>query len=88
MSQFGDGYVGSAEDSARIRRMDKKRQEERARFEKEQKARQDRIESAGLRKFDAATTEVGAASCMRWNLHMERVELLLCMPCSGATTGN
>lgn len=57
MSQFGDGYVGSAEDSSRIRRMDKKRTEERKKFQEAQKMRQDRIDSAGLRKFDAATTE-------------------------------
>ena len=62
--------MGSAEDSARIRRMDKKRQEERARFEKEQKARQDRIESAGLRKFDAATTEVDSTRAWDgWSCH-------------------
>lgn len=57
MSQYGDGYVGTGEDSARIRRMDKKRQEQRKQFEDAQKLRQERIESAGLRKFDTATTE-------------------------------
>lgn len=54
---MGDGYVGTAEDSSRIRRMGKKREEERKKFQEAQKMRQDRIDSAGLRKFDAATTE-------------------------------
>jgi transposase len=58
MAGMGDGYVGTAEDSARIRRMDKKRQEQKRKFEEAQKQRQERLEGAGLRKFDTATTEV------------------------------
>jgi protein FAM50 len=57
MAGMGDGYVGTGEDSARIRRMDKKRQEQKKQFEDAQRQRQERIEGAGLRKFDSASTE-------------------------------
>eukprot|EP00798_Chlamydomonas_sp_ICE-L_P026756 gene26756-4333_t len=52
-----DGYVGSAEDSARIRRMDKKRNAEKEHFNKMKQQRDERLESAGLRKFGASTSE-------------------------------
>ncbi|KAG1676775.1 hypothetical protein FOA52_005064 [Chlamydomonas sp. UWO 241] len=52
-----DGYVGNAEDGARIARMGKKRAAERAQFEEAQKARNERIQKAGLRTFGTATTE-------------------------------
>ena len=52
-----DGYVGSAEDSARIARMGKKRQEERRQYEEAQKKREERIADAGIRKFAGASTE-------------------------------
>ncbi len=61
MAGMGDGYVGTAEDSARIRRMGKKREEERKKFEEERRMRQERIDGAGLRKFGAASTEVGVS---------------------------
>ena len=58
MSGVGDGYVGNAEDSARIARMGKKREKERKEFEEQQKQRQQRIDTAGVRKFASATSEV------------------------------
>lgn len=52
-----DGYVGSAEDGARIARMGKKREEERRQFEEAQKRKESRIADAGLRTFAGASTE-------------------------------
>lgn len=50
------GYVGGAQDKARIARQEKEREESRKKFEEaRQKSEQ---EAHGLRKFGAATSEV------------------------------
>jgi protein FAM50 len=83
MAGIGDGYVGTAEDSARIRRMDKKRQEQRKQFEDAQKLRQERIEKAGIRKFDTASTEVLDFSALFELLIVEqRLKFQICRPLS------
>lgn len=55
---FADGYVGTAEDSVRIRRQQKEREKERKKFEELAKAKHDEAAQAGLKQFAATTTEV------------------------------
>eukprot|EP00197_Chlamydomonas_leiostraca_P012081 CAMPEP_0202862594 /NCGR_PEP_ID=MMETSP1391-20130828/3578_1 /ASSEMBLY_ACC=CAM_ASM_000867 /TAXON_ID=1034604 /ORGANISM="Chlamydomonas leiostraca, Strain SAG 11-49" /LENGTH=386 /DNA_ID=CAMNT_0049542143 /DNA_START=60 /DNA_END=1220 /DNA_ORIENTATION=- len=54
---FADGYVGSAEDSARIRRQQKEREKERKKFEELAKAKHDEAAQAGLKQFASTTSE-------------------------------
>jgi protein FAM50 len=56
---YANGYVGTAEDSARIRRQQKEREQERKKFEDPAKAKHDEAAQAGLKQFAATTSEVG-----------------------------
>ena len=55
---FSNGYVGTAEDAARIRRQEKQREEQRKKFEALAKESKDRADGAGLRQFGTSTEEV------------------------------
>jgi protein FAM50 len=57
---FANGYVGSAEDSLKIRKLDKKREEQRKKFEELQDKK--RNEAAGLRQFGASKSEAYEAA--------------------------
>ena len=52
---YANGYVGTSEDSQRIRKLDKQREEQRKKFEQLQD--QKRNEAAGLRQFGASKSE-------------------------------
>ncbi len=53
-----DGYVGTAEDSRRIMRQEKQREEQRKKYEALKKQSDANVDAAGLRQFGAAKTEV------------------------------
>jgi hypothetical protein len=53
-----DGYVGSAEDTRRIRRQEKQREEQKKKFEDLKKQSDANVDAAGLRQFGTAKTEV------------------------------
>ncbi len=57
---FSDGYVGTSEDVARIRRQEKQREEQKKKFEALAKESKARADGAGLRQFGASSEEVGA----------------------------
>lgn len=52
------GYVGSAQDITRIRRQQKKREEQLRKLEEIKKETEAKVESAGLRRFGAGTSDV------------------------------
>lgn len=56
---YNNGYVGTGEDVARIRRMEKQREDQRKKFEALQKTTKDSADGAGLRQFGTSTEEVG-----------------------------
>lgn len=58
MSGFGDGYVGNSADVARIRRVEKQREEAKKKYEEQAKAQREKAEAAALRQFGASTSEV------------------------------
>lgn len=57
-AMFSNGYVGSSEDSQRIRRQEKQREEQRKKFETLAQESKDRADGAGLRQFGTSTEEV------------------------------
>ena len=62
MSGYGmGGYVGSSEDSRRIRRQQEQREKERAEYEAAKKQSGANVDAAGLRKFDTGSSEVRRA---------------------------
>lgn len=65
---FANGYVGTAEDSVRIRRQEKERAKEREKFEKLAKAKHDDAANAGLKQFAATTSEV-RGRCLHAAMH-------------------
>lgn len=70
---FAGGYVGTSEDSARIRRQEKQRDDARKKFEGLKKESDDRVDGAGLRQFGISTTEVGGMA----ESGIQRASLLL-----------
>lgn len=59
-TMFANGYVGSSEDSQRIRKLDKQREQQRKQFEELQEKK--RREAAGLRQFGASKSEAYEAA--------------------------
>ena len=55
---YGQGYVGNAHDSQRIRRQEKQRDDARKQFEALHKQSEDKVSAAGLRQFGASKKEV------------------------------
>ena len=51
-------YIGSAEDSRRIRKQEEEREKQRKEFEERKRQGESNIDSAGLRQFGAGSTEV------------------------------
>ncbi len=64
---FAAGYVGSAEDSVRIRRQEKEREKERKKYEAAAAEKHREAQQAGLKQFAATTTEVRGARTGRWH---------------------
>lgn len=64
MSGMGDGYVGTAQDAARIRRLEKQREAERKRIEDLKKKSAEG--QGGLLQFGSGTSEVG--HCEYWSV--------------------
>ena len=60
MSGMGDGYVGTAQDAARIRRLEKQREAERKRIQDLKKKSAEG--QGGLLQFGSGTSEVGHLS--------------------------
>ena len=56
------GFVGSAQDAARIQRQQKQREEQRKKFEEQQKAHQDKLNAAGLKQFGSSKSEAYEAA--------------------------
>ncbi len=57
------GYVGGAEDVARIRRQEKQREEERKKFDLAKQRSDANVDAAGLKTFGAGKLEVHFDSC-------------------------
>jgi protein FAM50 len=57
-----NGYVGSAQDAARIRRQEKEREEQRKKFEEQQKQQRDKVANAGLKQFGSSKAEAYEAA--------------------------
>lgn len=55
---FGQGYVGTAEDAAKLRRLEKQREEKRKAFEAQQQKTLEKGAAGALRQFGASATEV------------------------------
>lgn len=57
-----DGYVGTAQDSQRIRRQEKQREEQRKKFEEQQQQQREKVLNAGLKQFGSSTSEAYEAA--------------------------
>ena len=57
---YANGYVGTAQDSQRIRKQEKQREEQRKKFEEAQKTK--REQAAGLRQFGSSKAEAYEAA--------------------------
>ena len=51
-------YIGSAEDSRRIRKQQEEREKQKLEFERRKKEGESNVDGAGLRQFGAAKTDV------------------------------
>lgn len=60
MSGFGDGYVGTAQDAMKIRRLEKQREAERRKIEELKSKNADG--QPGLLQFGSSTSEVKSSS--------------------------
>lgn len=58
MAGMGDGYVGTAQDSTRIRRLEKQREEERKKIQELKSKSASAGEQTGLLQFGSGTSEV------------------------------
>lgn len=54
---FSNGYVGTAQDSQRIRRQEKQREEQRKKFEEQQQQQREKVLNAGIKQFGASKSE-------------------------------
>jgi len=59
---YANGYVGTAQDTARIRRQEKEREEQRKLIEEKQKEVHSKVVGAGLRQFGASKSEAYEAA--------------------------
>jgi hypothetical protein len=59
---FSNGYVGTAQDAARIRRQEKQREEQRKKFEEQQQQQRDKVLNAGLKQFGSSKSEAYEAA--------------------------
>jgi protein FAM50 len=57
-----NGYVGSAQDTQRIRRQEKQREEQRKKFEEQQQQGRDKVANAGLKQFGSSKSEAYEAA--------------------------
>ena len=64
MSGFGDGYVGTAQDAVKIRRLEKQREAERRKIEELKNKSEDG--QPGLLQFGSSTSEVIAVTASRF----------------------
>jgi protein FAM50 len=64
MSGFGDGYVGTAQDAVKIRRLEKQREAERRKIEELKNKSADG--QPGLLQFGSSTSEVIAVTAARF----------------------
>ena len=58
-------YIGSAEDSRRIRKQEEEREKQRKEFEERKRQGESNIDNAGLRQFGAGSTEVSLLADLR-----------------------
>lgn len=72
MSGMGDGYVGTAQDAARIRRLEKQREAERKRIQDLKKKSAEG--QGGLLQFGSGTSEV---RCLRLRLRLSHFRALV-----------
>ena len=61
-NMYGNGYVGSAADSTRIRRQEKEREEQRRQFEEGKNKVEAKVAAAGLKQFGASRAEAYEAA--------------------------
>lgn len=59
---FANGYVGTTQDSIRIRRQEKQREEQRKKYADLTKEKQSQVQSAGLREFGVSSAEAYEAA--------------------------
>lgn len=59
MSGMGDGYVGTAQDAVRIRRLEKQREAERRKIQELKTKSASAKDQPGLLQFGSSTSEVG-----------------------------
>jgi hypothetical protein len=71
---MGDGYVGTAQDAARIRRLEKQREAERKRIQDLKKSAEGQ---GGLLQFGSGTSEVGRLRIFLHSLFLVLVLQLL-----------
>ena len=64
MSGFGDGYVGTAQDAMKIRRLEKQREEEHQKIEELKSKNADG--QPGLLQFGSSTSEVKSSPHPSW----------------------
>ena len=65
-------YIGSAEDSRRIRKQQEEREKQKLEFERRKKEGESNVDGAGLRQFGAAKTDVMFST--RSSVHHELIE--------------
>jgi protein FAM50 len=59
---FSNGYVGTAQDSQRIRRQEKQREEQRKKYEDQQAQQREKVLNAGLKQFGSSKSEAYEAA--------------------------
>ena len=74
MSGFGDGYVGTAQDAVKMRRLEKQREAERRKIEELKNKSADG--QPGLLQFGSSTSEVIAVSAAFLPSHLPRYQIL------------
>lgn len=81
MSGMGDGYVGTAQDAVRIRRLEKQREAERKKIQELKTKSASAKDQPGLLQFGSSTSEVpffvpnlGFSICFDFRFHSEKSE--------------